>query len=214
MNVIVNGETRSVNASTLADLLLELDYEGEWLATAVNAELVHREERGTWQLKRMTGSRSSRPAGRMTMTLTLYGKAVRSRLLLGTARYPSPLDLSAAVRQSGTEIVTVSLRRETAGGRTGGGFFEMIANWACMSTQYRGMLHRVRGRSHRQDGAGPVSDQLDQAGTDRHQDTLQPMSSSWWRQRESSVMTALRCFPTRRMIWLSANDCCRQAAKC
>lgn len=51
MNVIVNGETRSVNASTLADLLRELDYEGEWLATAVNAELVHREERGTWQLK-------------------------------------------------------------------------------------------------------------------------------------------------------------------
>lgn len=50
MNVIVNGETHSVHASTLADLLQELDYEGEWLATAVNAELVHREERATWQL--------------------------------------------------------------------------------------------------------------------------------------------------------------------
>lgn len=60
------------------------------------------------------------------MALTLYGTTVRSRLLLGTARYPSPLDLSAAVRQSGTEIVTVSLRRETAGGRTGGAFFELI----------------------------------------------------------------------------------------
>ncbi|MCJ8506584.1 thiazole synthase [Rhizobium lemnae] len=60
------------------------------------------------------------------MALTLYGTTVRSRLLLGTARYPSPLDLSAAVRQSGTEIVTVSLRRETAGSRTGGTFFELI----------------------------------------------------------------------------------------
>lgn len=60
------------------------------------------------------------------MALTLYGTTVRSRLLLGTARYPSPLDLSAAVRQSGTEIVTVSLRRETAGSRTGGAFFELI----------------------------------------------------------------------------------------
>ncbi|WP_313291279.1 thiazole synthase [Rhizobium rhizoryzae] len=60
------------------------------------------------------------------MALTLYGTTVCSRLLLGTARYPSPQDLSAAVRQSGTEIVTVSLRRETAGGRTGGAFFELI----------------------------------------------------------------------------------------
>ncbi len=57
---------------------------------------------------------------------TFYGTDVESRLLLGTARYPSPLKLSEAVRQSETEIVTVSLRREAAGGRNGGAFFEMI----------------------------------------------------------------------------------------
>ncbi|WP_137136855.1 sulfur carrier protein ThiS [Rhizobium sp. FKY42] len=51
MNVIVNGENVSVRAKTLADLLQEMEYEGEWLATAVNEELVHREERGTLKLK-------------------------------------------------------------------------------------------------------------------------------------------------------------------
>jgi thiazole synthase len=58
--------------------------------------------------------------------LKLYDVTVRSRLLLGTARYPSPAILAEAVRRSKTEIVTVSLRRETAGGKTGGAFFEMI----------------------------------------------------------------------------------------
>ncbi|CAN7594851.1 thiazole synthase [Pararhizobium sp. LjRoot255] len=58
--------------------------------------------------------------------LELYGTTVASRLLLGTARYPSPAILSDAVRASKTDIVTVSLRRETAGSRTGGVFFELI----------------------------------------------------------------------------------------
>ncbi|MUZ71503.1 thiazole synthase [Agrobacterium vitis] len=58
--------------------------------------------------------------------LTLYGTELSSRLLLGTARYPSPAILAEAVRRSKTEIVTVSLRRETAGGKAGGTFFELI----------------------------------------------------------------------------------------
>ena len=39
-------------------------------------------------------------------------KIVTSRLLLGTARYPSLQILSDAVRSSGTEIITISLRRQ------------------------------------------------------------------------------------------------------
>lgn len=58
--------------------------------------------------------------------LTLYGQELRSRLLLGTARYPSPASLEDAVRSSATEVVTVSLRRETAGGKQGGAFLELI----------------------------------------------------------------------------------------
>ena len=51
MKVIVNGEALVIASTNLADLLQELDYEGDWLATAVNAELIHREERGTLELK-------------------------------------------------------------------------------------------------------------------------------------------------------------------
>jgi sulfur carrier protein len=40
MRLIVNGEPHEVAAKTLADLLGELEYEGEWLATALNGELV------------------------------------------------------------------------------------------------------------------------------------------------------------------------------
>ncbi|AXK83333.1 thiazole synthase [Pseudolabrys taiwanensis] len=56
----------------------------------------------------------------------LYGKQFSSRMLIGTALYPSPAIMQAAIRASGAEIVTVSLRRETAGGRVGSNFWELI----------------------------------------------------------------------------------------
>jgi thiazole synthase len=58
--------------------------------------------------------------------MDLYGVALSSRLLLGTARYPSPKILEAAVRASGAEIVTVSLRRESGDQRAGQAFWSFI----------------------------------------------------------------------------------------
>lgn len=58
--------------------------------------------------------------------LELYGQKLSSRLLLGTALYPSPAVMAEAVKASGTEVVTVSLRRESAGGKSGGQFWSMI----------------------------------------------------------------------------------------
>ncbi len=58
--------------------------------------------------------------------LTLYDVPVRSRLLLGTARYPSPAILTEAVKASGAEVVTVSLRREAAGERAGQAFWSIV----------------------------------------------------------------------------------------
>jgi thiazole synthase len=58
--------------------------------------------------------------------LTLYGKDFASRLLLGTSQYPSPAILADAARQSGAAVLTVSLRREMSGGRTGGDFWALI----------------------------------------------------------------------------------------
>jgi thiazole synthase len=60
------------------------------------------------------------------LALSLYGAAVTSRLLLGTAGYPSPAVLAGAVKASGAEIVTVSLRREAAGGHLGQRFLDII----------------------------------------------------------------------------------------
>jgi len=58
--------------------------------------------------------------------LELYGKHFASRMLLGTAQYASPDILRQAVEASGAEIVTVSLRRESARARTGQGFWALI----------------------------------------------------------------------------------------
>lgn len=56
----------------------------------------------------------------------LYGTDVSSSLLLGTAQYPSPKVLSDAIKASGSDILTVSLRRESAGSGAGGRFWELI----------------------------------------------------------------------------------------
>lgn len=57
---------------------------------------------------------------------TVYGRELGSRLLLGTALYPSPQIMADAVKASGAGIVTVSLRREQARGRTGERFLDLI----------------------------------------------------------------------------------------
>jgi len=59
-------------------------------------------------------------------SLSIYGEAVASRLLLGTAGYPSPAVLKGAVTASAANVVTVSLRREAAGGKIGERFLDII----------------------------------------------------------------------------------------
>lgn len=56
----------------------------------------------------------------------LLGATLPSRLLLGTAQYPSPAILADAVKSSGASVVTVSLRREMAGGRGGEKFWSLV----------------------------------------------------------------------------------------
>lgn len=58
--------------------------------------------------------------------LAFYGVNVASRLLLGSALYPSPKVMSDAIHASRAAIVTVSLRREQARGRTGTRFLDLI----------------------------------------------------------------------------------------
>jgi thiazole synthase len=58
--------------------------------------------------------------------VSFYGEQVSSRLLIGTALYPSPAIMQQAIRASGADLVTVSVRRETAGGKTGDAFWSLI----------------------------------------------------------------------------------------
>ena len=58
--------------------------------------------------------------------MNAYGITLSSRLLLGTALYPSPAILEEAVRRSGAEVVTVSLRRESGTERSGQAFWSVI----------------------------------------------------------------------------------------
>ena len=62
----------------------------------------------------------------MDDALTLYDVKLDSRLLLGTARYPSPAILAQAIHAAKTQIVTVSLRREAGGSRGGESFWTLI----------------------------------------------------------------------------------------
>jgi thiazole synthase len=58
--------------------------------------------------------------------LSFYDQPISSRMLLGTALYPSPQVMADAVEASRCGIVTVSLRREAARGRMGERFLELI----------------------------------------------------------------------------------------
>jgi thiazole synthase len=58
--------------------------------------------------------------------MSFYGAKLSSRLLLGTARYPSPKILAEAIKASAAEVVTVSLRREAGAERGGQSFWSFI----------------------------------------------------------------------------------------
>lgn len=54
------------------------------------------------------------------------GKKLQSRLFVGTALYPSPEIMLKALKISGTEVVTVSLRRQSPGSKGGKHFWDMV----------------------------------------------------------------------------------------
>ncbi len=61
-------------------------------------------------------------------TLNLYGTSFSGRLLLGTARYPSPKILEQSVRAAEPAMLTVSLRRQAAAHNETGGqaFWDLL----------------------------------------------------------------------------------------
>jgi thiazole synthase len=68
----------------------------------------------------------------MSMThWTLAGTPLASRLLLGTAHYPSPQVLADAVQASGTQVLTVGLRRLQPEHGGGNAFWQRVRALGC-----------------------------------------------------------------------------------
>ncbi|MBC9245376.1 thiazole synthase [Paracoccus sp. 11-3] len=72
-----------------------------------------------------------------------YDIDIPSRLMLGTAQYPSPRILTDAFRQSGAGIATVSLRREGGDG-AGASFWQMIRDLGVAILPNTAGCHSVR----------------------------------------------------------------------
>ncbi len=76
--------------------------------------------------------------------VAFYGEQFSSRLLIGTALYPSPAVMQQAIRASGADLVTVSVRRETAGGKTGDAFWSLIRELGVAVLPNTAGCHSVR----------------------------------------------------------------------
>jgi thiazole synthase len=63
--------------------------------------------------------------------LKLYDQKFNSRLLVGTALYPSPEVMAQAVEASGSEMVTLSLRRQDPSNKQGQAIWEHIKQSGC-----------------------------------------------------------------------------------
>ena len=61
----------------------------------------------------------------------LMGKSLNSRLLLGTAHYPSLAIMTAAIQASGTQIITLSIQRQAPSMMGGEAFWQVIKNLNC-----------------------------------------------------------------------------------
>ena len=67
----------------------------------------------------------------MATQLSLYGKTFASRLLVGTAQYPSPVVMRSSVEASAAEIITLSLRRQNPEQQQGKILWDYIRESGC-----------------------------------------------------------------------------------
>src|SRR6266704_2384216 len=72
--------------------------------------------------------------------LVLYGRIFTSRLLLGTARYESPHQLTDAISAADPAMLTVSLRRQVSGSKDSGQSF-----WSLLQKTQRTILPNTAG---------------------------------------------------------------------
>ncbi|WP_281501235.1 sulfur carrier protein ThiS [Erythrobacter sp. F6033] len=112
-SITLNGDVRKSAASTIADLVRELELTPEKVAVERNGEIVARStletvtlnDGDTLEIVHFVGG------GDKTDTWTVAGRTFTSRLIVGTGKYQDFEQNAAAVEASGAEIVTVAVRR-------------------------------------------------------------------------------------------------------
>ncbi len=67
----------------------------------------------------------------MVDLVTFYDQSFASRFLIGSALYPSPQIMAAAVKASGANIITLSLRRQSPEKQGGKSYWEFIQELGC-----------------------------------------------------------------------------------
>lgn len=113
----VNGESRRTAASTIADLVRELDLDPAKVAVEHNGTIAPRSELASHKLSdgdaleivHFVGGGQGESAGADTWTVA--GRTFKSRLIVGTGKYKDFEQNAAALEASGAEIVTVAVRR-------------------------------------------------------------------------------------------------------
>lgn len=64
-------------------------------------------------------------------TWKVYGTELKSRFFIGSALYPSPDIMQQAIRASGAEVITLSLRRQSPEKQGGHSFWDYIKDLGC-----------------------------------------------------------------------------------
>ena len=147
---------------------------------------------------------------------SFYGTELASRLMLGTAQYPSPAILAEAFRASGAGVATVSLRRESGGSRAGEDFWTIVRDLGVRVLPNTAGCHSVKEAVTTAHMAREVfGTPLDQARGDRphRHAAARPLRASS-RRRASSPTTASRSSPTPPRTWSSPSACSTPAARC
>ncbi|KEO85788.1 thiazole synthase [Erythrobacter sp. JL475] len=116
-SIILNGEQRRTSASTIAQLVRELDLLPEKVAVERNGEIVPRSTLESallgaddrMEIVHFVGGGDHQAVSDDTWTVA--GRTFRSRLIVGTGKYKDFEQNAAAVEASGAEIVTVAVRR-------------------------------------------------------------------------------------------------------
>lgn len=120
MHVIINGETKTLDASvTVTELLNTCGLDPRKVAVERNLEIVPRsgydhilvDDGDRIEIVHFIGGGSPDSTVAANDPLTVAGRSYKSRLLVGTGKYKNFEQTARAIEASGAEIVTVAVRR-------------------------------------------------------------------------------------------------------